>query len=192
MTTPVTKDMNVILAVAHMGYQQTEYFTTKKELEDHGVRVVTASTKLGNAIAKDEKSVAHVDILIDKIDMKDYDGIFLIGGPGAMDALDTPAVHHLISQAKKLKLPFGAICVSVRILAKAGALKGHEATGWDGDHALKGILEGYGATYKTKNHVVVDDHIVTATGPSAAHDFGRGILQLLRERKLSPHHHKKG
>jgi protease I len=180
------KGMKVILVVAHTGFQQVEYSVPKQLLEEHGVIVITASDEDGGALAKDEKTIAHVDITLDKITMKDYQGIFFIGGPGAMDHLDNPKSQFLISEAKRLKIPYGAICISVRILAKAWALKGIRATGWDEDKALRGILEGFGAIYDSSKDVVIDDIVVTAVGPSVAKKFGQAILQVLRIEKLSP------
>lgn len=181
----VVKDMNVILVIAPIDYQHVEYSVTKKALETAGVKVTTASTLPGGAIAKDKVTTTPIDLTLDAITLHEYDGIFIIGGGGAMVHLDTPAMYHLINQAKKLHIPYGAICISVRILAKAGALKGLQATGWNEDKALDGILQGYGAIYKPTKDVIVDGMAVTATNPKAALGFGQGILQLLHEKKLS-------
>lgn len=180
------KGMKVILVVAHTGFQQVEYSVPKQMLEEHGVIVITASNEMGDALAKDEKTTAPVDITLDKINMKDYQGIFFIGGPGAMDHLDNSKSYKLISEAKRLGIPYGAICISVRILAKAEALRGIRATGWDEDQALRGILQGYGAIYEDTKDIVVDGKVVTAIGPSVAKKFGQGILQVIKIENLSP------
>lgn len=103
---------------------------------------------------------------------------FFIGGPGAMDFLDNQTSYTLIKKTAEAKKPFGAICVSTRILAKSGVLQGKRVTGWDDDNLLGDILKSAGALY-VKKDVVVDGNIITATGPSAAQEFGAQILSII-------------
>lgn len=180
----VVNGMKVVLVIASDGFQHIEYRVPKKILEQAHIKVVTASNKPNGAIGKDG-STAPVDITLDALDMNDYDGIFFIGGPGVLEHLDTPASAHLLAQAKKLNKAYGAICVSVRILAKADVLRGKKATGWDGDHALRTILEGYGAVYEEGKPIVTDGRTVTATGPEAAEQFAQGIIRVLTKEKLA-------
>lgn len=183
----VINGMNVALVVAHTDFQPIEYLEPKKILQSHGVNVLTASNNPGVAISKDTNVSAPIDVTLDKLDLDDLDGIFFIGGPGALTHLDNSTSYHQLIKAKDLKIPHGAICISVRILAKAGVLKGLSATGWDDDNALSGILQGYGATYEKDKQVLIDGDVVTATGPRVAKEFAQSIVQLLRQRKLSPH-----
>lgn len=175
----------IILVVAHSGYQHIEYNVPKKMLTIAGAQIITASNQPGQATAKDGSSTP-VDIVIDKINVTDYSGIFLIGGPGALECLDTGTTQHLITQAHKHNIPHGAICISVRILAKAGVLKGKKATGWDGDHALRSILEGNDAIYEEGKPVVTDGIVATATGPESAEQFGEAIIRVVTKHILAP------
>ena len=68
-----------------------------------------------------------------------------------------------------------AICIAPRILAKAGALVSHTATGWDEDGLLKGVFEKHGVIYQ-KASVIRDKRVVTAQGPMAAAEFAHAIL----------------
>lgn len=173
----------VLLVVASDGYQQKEYLEPKKILEENNVIVVTASDKAGGAVAKD-LTTTPVDVTLDAITITDYAGIFFIGGSGAMKCLDNSQSYHLLSQAKKHNIPYGAICISSRILAKAHALEGKRATGWNGDNALPTLLTGYKATYVEKDFVI-DGTVVTAVGPQAARDFGLAIVEVVTEFVLS-------
>ncbi len=183
MTNSPATGMKVIFVVASNGYQQVEYNVPKKILEDAGIAVITASNVNGGAIAKD-KSTTNVDVTLDAVDLKNYDGIFFIGGPGALEHLDNSNSVYLLCEAKKLGIPYGAICVSVRILAKAGVLHGKKATGWDADNALSSILKGFGATYEEGKEIVTDGLVVTASGPAAAEKFAEGIIRVLTKKKL--------
>jgi len=171
----------VILIVAYEGYQPVEYGTPKRLLEEAGFTVITASNASGTAIASD-KSTTKVDLKVDEIKPNKYEGIFFIGGPGAMENLDNEASYVVARKAVELNKPLGAICVSTRILAKAGVLKGREATGWNGDDEMVGIYEKHGVTVNPKD-VVVDGNIITTSGPVAAQSFGEAIITLLQEQR---------
>ncbi|MBN1549361.1 DJ-1/PfpI family protein [Candidatus Babeliales bacterium] len=167
----------IFLVIASNGYQQIEYETTKKFLEKANFKVVTASDKPG--AVSNNQTPAIVDITLDNISTTAYDGIFFIGGSGALDHLDIPLSYHLLSEAHKHNKIYGAICIAPRILAKAGVLKGKHATGWNGDNALPGIFDGYDVTYVDKP-VVRDGNIITASGPQASADFAQEIINIFR------------
>jgi protease I len=167
----------VLIIVAHQGYQQVEYSVPKKLLEQAGVTVVTASNGLGEAVAKDG-SAAPVDLLVETVDSNEYDGCIFVGGPGALEHLDNQTSYELIQKMSEKKKIIGAICIATRILAKAGVLHKRQATGWDGDSQLAELYREHGVYY-AKQDVVVDDYIITATGPSAAREFAERVIAAL-------------
>lgn len=191
----------ILLIVASQGYQPIEYGKTRKTLEDAGFTVKVASDKAAKADAlpsiahakvcddpecrdivkkHPEYANAHIDLLVSTIKTTDYDGIFLIGGPGALEFLDNQETYNVMQTAEKAGKHFGAICISPRILAHAGLLKGKKATGWDSDHKLAGVFRECGVTYD-KKPVVTDGKIVTADGPSSAEEFGRAIATAMKK-----------
>lgn len=174
----MNQTLPVILIVAFDGYQQIEYLDTKTALEQAGLTVKTASTFKGAAIAKDG-STCHVDLKIEEIDPKTCAGVFLIGGPGALDDLNTLKTHAIIQKVVAATKPCGAICISTRILAQAGVLNNKKATGWNDDHKLEEIYKTHHTTY-IKSPVVIDGNIITAQGPDAAKEFGNGIVSILK------------
>ena len=168
-----------LLIIAHEGYQQVEYNTPKALLMQAGVAVETASNKSGSAIAKDG-STAVVDMVLADVAVGQYDAILFIGGPGAMDNLDTEYSYTIARHCVEDGIPLGAICIAPRILAKAHLLTGKRATGWDGDGQLSDMFFTYGIEYVNED-VVVDGLIVTAAGPHAAQEFGRQMLALINQ-----------
>ena len=108
----------------------------------------------------------------------DYDGLFIVGGEGALEHLDNETSHQLLKNWQATGKPYGAICISTRILAHAGVLQGKKATGWNGDGELGGILSAGGAEFVDKP-VVVDGNVVTGNGPGAAGEWGSEIVKLL-------------
>jgi len=173
-------DKDVIFIIANEGYQPVEYAIPKKILEQADFIVTTASDKPTLAVASD-KSTTKVDLTLNDIIIGDYAAIIFIGGPGTLDHLDNDISYALIKAANKKKLIIGAICVSPRILSNAGILKGKRVTGWDEDNKLGNIFKKAGATYVPEN-VIIDGHIITAIGPSAAEAFGDQLVTLLQKK----------
>lgn len=172
----------VVLVIASEGFQPIEYGVTKDVLEEASLRVITASDKAGGAVATDN-SVTPVDITIDQINVSDYDGIFIIGGSGTIEKLDNGIVYKLIEKAARRPMPYGAICIASRILAKAGAMIGKQATGWNGDNALLAIYNAHEVQLIEKD-VVIHGLLVTAVGPHSAEAFGKAILRVLTKAAL--------
>lgn len=167
----------IALVIAHTGYQPHEYLIPKEQIEKTGYSVLTVSNKPGIATASDG-STTKIDTTLDKLDITRIDGLFFIGGPGALENLDTNISYQRIQEAAMKHLPLGAICIAPRILAKAGALVAHEATGWNDDNKLEEIFRLHGVIYNDSD-VVTDDNCVTASGPHAAEEFALAILELL-------------
>lgn len=173
----MNQTLPVVLIVAFDGYQQTEYLDTKKTLEQSHLTVKTASTTKGAALAKDG-STCTVDLKLEEIHPSTCAGIFLIGGPGALDDLNSLKMHSIIQKMVAAGKACGAICISTRILAEAGVLKSKKATGWNGDGNLKEIYAKHSVTY-IKSPVIIDGTIITAEGPEAAQEFGKGIASII-------------
>lgn len=171
----------ILLIIAHKGYQPIEYNEPKKILENAGFTIITASNKAGTA-TDSEGGTTPVNLTLSHVKVADYDGIFFIGGPGALENLDNKDSYRIIKEAIQKYLPLGAICISTRILAKANALTRKRATGWNGDHELEKLYEMYDVVYLPEP-VVVTENIITATGPSAAKLFGQEIISLVHSNK---------
>lgn len=168
----------VLLVIAHEDFQPMEYTEPKRVLLAAGLEAKTASDLLGVAIAAMTREEVKVDVVLDEVVVSDYDGIFFMGGPGALKFLNNEKAYQVIRKAAKECKAWGAICISPRILAAAGVLRGRRVTGWDGDGDLAEILLDAGAKY-VEEPVVVDGNLITANGPAAAEEFGRKIAELL-------------
>lgn len=168
-----------VMIIAFRDFRDQEYFLPKEILEKAGVSVKTASNKMGKAIGADGGDT-EVDFLISEINVKDFDAVIFVGGPGCLDALDNENSYKVAREAISQDKILAAICISPVILAKAGVLEGKRATVWtDPLGSQAKILKEYGAIFE-KKPVVVDGKIVTANGPGAAKEFGEKILELLK------------
>lgn len=163
------------LVVASEGFQFDEYDRTSEIIESSNkAQVITISDQAGTAASSNNKTI-DVDLTLKQVDTTKLDGLYFIGGPGALEKLDNNISYNLLEQMQILNKPLGAICISVRILAKAGVLKNRKATGWNGDNKLETIFKRYQVEY-VDTLVVTDGLIVSAKGPDAAIEFGREIL----------------
>jgi putative intracellular protease/amidase len=167
----------ILLVVAGVGFQEKEYFDTKTVLESAGFEVVMASDIGGEAIS-DSGNRVKVNITLDLVDSSQFDGIFFIGGSGALKHLDNQESNRILNEAMILQKPYGAICIALRILARAHVLVGKEATGWDEDGELSQIFAQNNVGY-VREPVVVDGNIVTARDRFVAKDFAQAIVHLL-------------
>ncbi|MBC7074238.1 DJ-1/PfpI family protein [Candidatus Parcubacteria bacterium] len=172
------KQKKAVMIIAFRDFRDAEYFLPKEILEKGGVEVKTASNKLGVAIGADGGDT-KVDLLVSDINVSDFDAIIFVGGPGCLEALDNDASYKVVKEAVSQNKVLAAICISPIILAKAGVLKGKNATCWtDFTRSQAKILEKEGAIFQDKD-VVVDGKIITANGPKAAQKFGQAILEAL-------------
>lgn len=168
----------VVLIVAQEGYQGREYTDSRRALENAGHVVSVAAMELREASSNMGDHIMP-DIAVGDIEIDDIDAMYTIGGPGALHSLDNETVRNLFVRFKnETHKPYGGICISPRILAKAGVLEGVHATGWNNDRELGDILKGGGAIY-VQQPVVEDGRVTTADGPASARIWGEAIANRL-------------
>lgn len=169
----------VIFIIAFRDFRDAEYFLPKEILESAGVKIITASTRKGLAIGADGGEI-EIDFLVPEVRPPELDAAVFIGGPGALKYLDNEDSYKLARETIAQNKILAAICISPVILAKAGVLEGKKATVWSSpmDKSAIRTLEQYKAIYEN-NPVVIDGKIITASGPSAAEEFGEKIKELL-------------
>ena len=163
------------MVIAPLDFRDSEYFTPKKIFEEAGIEVKTASIQSGVARGADGGE-AKIDLTISDADPTKFDAIAFIGGPGMAKIVGDESLQILAKkffQADKLTT---AICVAPAILARAGVLRGLEATSFPD---VRADLEAGGAAYLDQA-VVESGKIITANGPAAASDYADAILRNLK------------
>jgi protease I len=163
----------VVMIVANNGFRDEEYEIPKNIFTKAGLTVVTAAKHSGVATGKLGLKI-NIDIIMDKLNVADYDAVLFVGGPGCYDYYDDAKAHEIAKQAYNNHKILGAICAAPGILANAGLLQGKKATMFADD----GTLAKSGATY-TGADVEVDGKIVTATGPRTAKAWAETIIKML-------------
>jgi len=170
--------MRALLVVAQENFRDEEYSVPKGVLEKAGVAVITASPEGGTAKGMLGAKV-RVDLRLEEVNPSDYDAVVVVGGAGSPKYLwGNGELNRILKSASGSGKVVAAICLSGAALAKAGVLKGKNATVFETPDSLDALRDG-GASYIRKD-VVVDGKTITASGPAAAETFGKRILEALK------------
>jgi len=168
----------IAMFIAFQGFRDEEYTEPKRILEAAGHKVVTVSTAKGEARGK-FRVTAQVDKTVGEINPADYDALALVGGPGALEHLDTPQVHAIFKKAAELGKVIGSICISPVALAHAGLLKGRKVTCFpDGSAEI-----GKGGGIYTGADLEIDGKLITANGPVPAKKYGAALVEALKQER---------
>lgn len=162
----------VLVIIAPKDFRDEEYYEPREVLEKQGIKVTTCSLEqiATSAFGKTQE----VDLLLNEA-TSDYDAIILVGGQGATIYFNDEDAHSIIKEFFNKGKIVAAICVAPSTLAKAGILKGRNATCFP---SVKDNLIKAGAHY-TGEAVTIDRNIITANGPKAAKQFGVEIAKRL-------------
>ncbi len=163
----------ILSIIAPQNYQDIEYGNSKSTLESAGHTVLTASsTEEAHGVFG---GVEKVDLLLDNVNVDDFDVILFVGGGGCYDYFEDPVALKLSQDFFKAGKFTTAICAAPSILANAGLLNDVTATCFpsQADH-----IQEKGANY-TGNPVERDGLIITADSPDSATLFGKKIAQAL-------------
>ena len=171
----VGKMKKVVMIIAQDAFRDEELLQPKDILERNGIEVKVASTRLGTIKGMLGAQI-NPDILINDINVGDFAAVIFVGGIGASQYWDNPVAHKLAKDALDNNRIVAAICIAPVTLAKAGILKGKRATVWSSE---SGQLKAAGVNY-TARPVEKDGNIITASGPSAAIEFGEEIVRAIK------------
>jgi protease I len=164
----------VVAVIAHQDFRDEEFLEPAEILENKGIEVKVASSKLGPAKGS-QGAMIKPDMLVREISVNDFDAIMFVGGAGATEYWDDPAAQKLAQDFYNSGKVVAAICIAPVTLAKAGILSGKRATVWSSEASQ---LKSAGADY-TGKPVEADGKIITAAGPFAAKDFGEQLAKAL-------------
>ena len=178
---------NALVIVSFELFSYNEYILPRRVLQQEGINVTVASSELGKATSSSNRKV-DVDVLLEDVDVSEYDAVVFIGGWGALEYFEDEQALLICQQAAEQGKILAAICIAPVILANAGVLEGRQATVSYDPSTIpwsKTALEAGGATYVEEDVVVsagseTESIIITASGPQSSFDFGNAIVAALR------------
>lgn len=165
----------IVFVIAEKNFRDEELFHTKEEIEKAGHSTVIASLKKGECLGM-LGGKATAEKRLDEINEKDFDALIFVGGIGSAIYFDNKKAQSLAKEFFNKGKIVAAICIAPSILANAGILKGKKATCFSSE---ANNLKEKGAIHTAKA-VEIDGNIITASGPMAAHDFGKKIASVLK------------
>lgn len=119
-----------------------------------------------------------MDIALDSVDARDYDGLVLPGGVISPDMLRLePRAIDLIRAFVQARKPIAAICHGPWTLIDAGGVEGRRMTS---QPSLKTDLINAGAHW-VDEPVVTDQGLVTSRKPDDLKDFCRKMIEEFAE-----------
>lgn len=168
-----------IAILATNGFEKSELFDPKKNVEAAGAKVDVISLKSGKIKSWDKKDwgkSVEVDCTVNLASSEDYDGLLLPGGVMNPDTLRiSKDAIEFIKEFVDAGKPIGAICHGSWTLIETGAVTGRTMTSWP---SLKTDLENAGATWVDKE-VVVDGTLVTSRKPDDIPAFSAKFIELV-------------
>ena len=172
-----------VAILAADGFEESELFQPKEEIEQAGGEAVVVSLKSGeieaNRHREKGKSVA-VNATIAEVSASDFNALMLPGGLFSPDALRKEDkvrdfVHDFFAQKK----PVAAICHGPQILIDADVVRGRTMTSVEN---IRTDLANAGAKV-VDEEVVVDDGLITSRTPKDLNAFCSKLVEEICEGK---------
>lgn len=168
----------VLMVISQERFRDEELAHPQEVFLQKGFEVVVAAGEKKEAHGTYGAKVQPDTTIADAAKEK-YDAMVVVGGNGSTEylwgnqtLLGMVAAHHAAGK------PLGAICIAPVVLARAGLLKGVEATMYKSPDT---VAEFDKAGVKTsEKDVVVSGMIVTGNGPAAARKFGLAVADLVK------------
>jgi 4-methyl-5(b-hydroxyethyl)-thiazole monophosphate biosynthesis len=144
------------------------------------------TTGLRNEIKCTWNFIVKPEIDFNKINIKDFNALAIPGGfekagfyEDAYDERFLKLIREFDEQGKVI----ASVCVAALAIGKSGVLKNRNATTYD---LLDGIrrkqLSDFGANVLNQR-IVVDQNIITSTGPSTGLDVAFRLLEMLTDKE---------
>lgn len=164
--------MPTVLAILPDSFEEIEATAPIDLLRRAGVEVTTAA--LGEQIHVTGRSgiTMHADTTLAAVLTRDFDCVFLPGGPGVKHLRVDPRVRALVQRQHAAGRWLAAICATPTVLHDAGLLAGRRYTA---HFSVAGELPAILVHERT----VADGKLLTSRGAGTALDFGLLLVEKL-------------
>jgi protease I len=163
------------------GVEQVEFTAPWNALKQAGADVLLLSDKEGEiqAVNHDEKGERlHVDGIVSKASVRDFDALVLPGGVANPDKLRTNAdAVSFVRAFMEADKPVAAICHGPWLLVEADALRGRTITSWP---SLQTDVKNAGGAWVDRQ-VQLDQKLLTSRKPDDLPAFCAQLVDLLAD-----------
>jgi len=167
--------MSGILILLAQGFEEIEAITVIDLLRRAGIEVTTASLTGDMMVTGSHNVTIKADVILDKVEVDDFDGIFLPGGqPGSKNLKENSGVLDLLRLFNEQRKWVTAICAAPLVLKEAGIISGKHITSYP---ATK---EAFKPQFYREESVVTDGHIITSRGVGTAIDFSLTLIEIFK------------
>lgn len=164
--------MPTVLTLLAEGFEEVEAVTPIDLLRRAGAEVTVAALQEGIHVTGRSGLTMHADTALSAVETRDFDCLFLPGGPGVKHLRADPRVRSVLLRQAKAGRTIAAICAAPTVLHDAGLLEGRRYTAHFSVAAeLPHILAG--------ERVVRDGNLLTSRGAGTALDFGLHLVEVL-------------
>lgn len=161
------KNKNVLVVIAASGFNEQEFLSVKKVLEQKDYKVFIASDAYSVCSGMNGMKI-KADVSFYNMNERNFCGLIIIGGTGITKYFSNMNLHRIINKFNQTKKIIGAICGAPVILAKAGILIGKNAVCWP--ELIPELIKA--GVNPSESEIVADQNIITAAGPQSSTEFG--------------------
>lgn len=142
---------------------------------------------VGNELIMSRSSVIYKTEHVFKreldVNVKEYDGILLPGGPGTDELVKNDQLIGVIWKFHEMRKLVFAICAAPRLLDKAGVLHGKKYTCFPGTEIKTGT--------HVDEKVVVDGNVITSQGVGTSLDAALKLVEIIVSKEEAENQAKK-
>lgn len=164
--------MPTVLAILAEGFEEIEATTPIDLLRRAGAEVTIAALAEGIHVTGRSGLTMHADTSLATVAARDFDCLFLPGGPGVKHLRADPRVREIVLRHHAAGRWLAAICAAPTVLHDAGLLTGRRYTAhFSVANELPAILAA--------ERTVADGRLLTSRGAGTALDFGLLLIEKL-------------
>ena len=164
--------MPTVLTILAEGFEEIEAITPIDLLRRAGADVTMAALAEGIHVTGRNGMTLHADASLAAVETRDFDCVFLPGGPGVKHLRADPRVRSIVLRQHASGRWLAAICAAPTVLHDAGLLAGRRYTA---HFSVAGELPAI----LTAERIVADGWILTSRGAGTALDFGLFLVEKL-------------
>jgi protease I len=167
-----------LVMLIEQDFEDVEVSEPLKAFRNAGIQVTVVGKEAGlNYTGKQKKFNIRADTTPDRINVREYDGIFIPGGYAPDKMRLHPPMIDLVKKFNAAGKLITAICHGPQLLISAGLARDKRMTSWP---SVAIDLKNAGATY-VDEPVVIDATMITSRMPEDIPQFTEAVIQALEQ-----------